>query len=110
VTRPRLRDVVQGEVPLKSYARLHVTGGFSKELLEQILRGAFAQKYTEIVLDSAPGIRRVAVFSVQENGSADGPASEGVPRRSLVEFTRFALFLGIISGAARHFSSRWAWT
>jgi len=39
VTRPRLRDVEQGEVPLKSYARLHATGDFSEELLEKILRG-----------------------------------------------------------------------
>jgi hypothetical protein len=39
VTRPRLRDVEQGEVPLKSYARLHATGDFSEERLEKILRG-----------------------------------------------------------------------
>jgi hypothetical protein len=53
VTRPRLRDVGQGEVPLKSYARLHATGDFSEELLEKILRGVSAQKYTETVIDAA---------------------------------------------------------
>jgi hypothetical protein len=53
VTRPRLRDVEQGEVPLKSYARLHATGDYSKELLEKILRGVSAQKYSETVLGAA---------------------------------------------------------
>jgi hypothetical protein len=53
VTRPRLRDVEQGEVPLKSYARRHATGDFSEELLEKILRGVSAQKYTETVMDAA---------------------------------------------------------
>ena len=53
VTRPRLRDVEQGEVTLKSYARLHATGDFAEELLEKILREASAQKYTETVMDAA---------------------------------------------------------
>ena len=39
VKRPRLRDVGQGEGPLKSSARRHATGDCSEELWEEILRG-----------------------------------------------------------------------
>ena len=52
VTRPRLRHVEQGEVTLQSYARLRAPGAFSEELLEKILRGVSAQKYSETVLQT----------------------------------------------------------
>ena len=51
VTRLRLGDVVQGEVPLKFYARLHATGDFSEELLEKILRGV--STFQERIMRSA---------------------------------------------------------
>jgi putative transposase len=53
VTRPRLRHVVHGEVPLKSYERLYTPGQFSEELLEKMHRGLSAQKYADTVINSA---------------------------------------------------------
>lgn len=38
VKRPRLRDVVHGEVALKSYQAMHSPGQFSEEMLQKILR------------------------------------------------------------------------
>ena len=83
VTRPRLRDVEQGEVPIKSYARLHATGDFSEELLENILRGISAQKYSETVLGAARAFGGGAVCRVPQDGGADGPQAEGLPNAVL---------------------------
>ncbi len=96
VTRPRLRDVGQGEVPLKSYARLHATGDFSEELLEKILRGVSAQKYTETVIDAARafGVSPSAVS--QKMVSLTAQNLKAFQKRSLSEFTPFALFLDTI--------------
>ncbi len=110
MTRPRLRDVVQGEVPLKSYARLHATGDFSEELLEKILRGVSAQKYSETVLDAARtfGVSPSAVS--QKMVALTAQHLKTFQKRSLAEFTPFALFLDTIHRGVRRFSSRWAWT
>jgi len=96
VTRPRLRDVVQGEVPLKSYARLHATGDFSEELLEKILRGVSAQKYTETVIEAARafGVSPSAVS--RKMVSLTAQHLKTFQERSLAECTPFALFLDTI--------------
>jgi len=96
VTRLRLRDVEQGEVPLKSYARLHATGDFSEELLEKILRGVSAQKYTETVIEAAQA------FGVSPSSVSRKMVALTVPKlktfqtRSLAAYTPFALFLDTI--------------
>lgn len=96
VKRPRLRDVGQGEVPLKSYARMHATGDFSEELLEKILRGVSAQKYTETVLDAAQafGVSPSAVSQKMVPLTAQN--LKAFQKRSLAGFTPFALFLDTI--------------
>ena len=96
VKRPRLRDVGQGEVPLKSYARLHATGDFSEELLEKILRGVSAQKYTETVLDAAQafGVSPSAVS--QKMVSLTAQNLKAFQERSLAAFAPFAIFLDTI--------------
>jgi putative transposase len=96
VTRPRLRDEEQGEVPLKSYARLHATGDFSEELLEKILRGVSAQKYTETVRDAARafGVSPSAVS--QKMVSLTATKLTAFQKRSLAEYTPFALFLDTV--------------
>jgi transposase-like protein len=96
VKRPRLRDVGQGEVPLRSYARLHATGDFSEELLEKILRGVSAQKYTETVLDAARafGVSPSAVS--QKMVALTAQNLKAFQQRSLAEFTPFTLFLDTI--------------
>ena len=96
VTRPRLRDVEQGEVTLKSYARLHATGDFSEELLEKILRGASAQKYTETVMDAARafGVSPSAVS--QKMVSLTATKLKAFQKRSLAAYKPFALFLDTV--------------
>lgn len=39
INRPRLRDVEDGEVPLKSYEKLRHHEQFSEEILDKIMRG-----------------------------------------------------------------------
>jgi transposase-like protein len=92
VTRSRLRDVEQGEVSLKSYARLHATGDFSEELLENILRGVSAQKYAETVLGAARafGVSPSAVSHKMVEVTAH--KLKAVQTRSLAAYTPVALF------------------
>ena len=92
VTRPRLRDVEQGEVPIKSYARLHATGDFSEELLENILRGVSAQKYTETVLGAARAFGVPPSAVSQKMVSLTATKLKAFQKRSLAEYTPFALF------------------
>jgi len=73
VTRPRLRDGAQGEVPLKSYARLHAPGDCSEERLEKILRGVSAQKYTATVIEAE---RACGVWSTRRSRSFWTPSTE----------------------------------
>lgn len=96
VTRPRLRDVEQGEVPLKSYARLHATGDFSEELLEKILRGVSEQKYSETVLGAvrAFGVSPSAVSLKMVELTAH--KLKDFQTRSLAAYTPFALFLDTV--------------
>jgi transposase-like protein len=51
VERPRLRSR-EGEVPLRTYEQLKQRGGFSEELLAQVLRGMSARKYEETVTEA----------------------------------------------------------
>jgi transposase-like protein len=96
VTRPRLRDVEQGEIPLKSYVRLHATGDFSEELLEKILRGVSEQKYSETVLGAARafGVSPSAVSHKMVALTAQ--KLKAFQKRSLAAYTPFALFLDTV--------------
>lgn len=51
VERPRLRSR-EGEVSLRTYEQLKQRGGFSEELLAQVLRGMSARKYEETVTEA----------------------------------------------------------
>lgn len=110
MTRPRLRDVVQGEVPLKSYARLHATGDFSEELLEKILRGVSAQKYTETVIDAARAFGVSPPSVSQKMVSLTAQNLKAFQERSLAAFRHVRSFWTPSTGAARPFLSRWVWT
>jgi transposase-like protein len=96
VKRPRLRHVEHGEVTLQSYARLRAPGAFSEELLEKILRGVSAQKYTETVLDAtqAFGVSPSAVS--QKMVSLTAQKLKTFRTRSLAECMPFALFLDTV--------------
>ena len=96
VKRPRLRHVEQGEVTLQSYARLRAPGAFSEELLEKILRGVSAQKYAETVLQTAEAFG-VSPSSVSRKLVAlTAKKLEEFQKRSLADFTPFAVFLDTI--------------
>jgi hypothetical protein len=101
VTSPRPRDVVQGEVPLKSYAQLHTTGDFSEELLELILRDVSAQQDTETVIDSA---RAFGVSLTTQNLKAVPGAVPGSVHAVCDRSGHHP------PGRLRRFSSPWAWT
>jgi transposase-like protein len=91
--------VGQGEVPLKSYARLHATRDFSEELLEKILRGVSAQKYTETVIDAAQafGVSPSAVS--QKMVALTAQNLKAFQARPLAECTPFLVALGVdVSG------------
>ena len=70
VKRPRLRDIVDGEIPLQSYQNLRKSGQFSEEILEKILRGVSAQEYEETVLEG------FCCFDPQKPMCAPGEHSE----------------------------------
>lgn len=94
--RPRLRDVVNGEVPLKSYQSLHSPGVFSEELLQKILRGVSAQKYGETVIEAAHafGVSPTAVSN--KIVELTSQKLRQFKERSLADFKPFALFVDTI--------------
>jgi len=94
--RPRLRDVVHGEVPLKSYQALHSSGQFSEELLQKVLRGISAQKYGETVIEAANafGVSPTAVSN--KIVELTGQKLRQFKERSLEGFKPFALFVDTI--------------
>lgn len=96
VKRPRLRDIVHGEVSLKSYERLHSAGNFSEELLEKILRGVSAQKYAETVINSAQAFGVSASCVSQKIVEVTAKRLREFKERSLADFKPFAIFLDTI--------------
>lgn len=96
VNRPRLRDIEQGEVALKSYAKLRHHGQFSEEMLDKILRGVSAQKYEETVLGTASafGVSPSSISKKMVEITAQ-KLSE-FQTRSLVDFNPFTIFLDTI--------------
>jgi len=96
VKHPRLRHVRHGEVALRSYERLRAPGPFSEELLEKILRGVSAQRYTETVLNAAEAFG-VSPSSVSRKLVAlTAKKLQEFKERSLADFTPFAIFLDTI--------------
>lgn len=96
VSRPRLRDIEDGEITLKSYDKLREHGQFSEEMLEKILRGVSAQKYEETVLGTAKS------FGVSPS-SVSNKIVEITTRklsefqeRPLTDFKPFSLFIDTI--------------
>ncbi len=96
VMRPRLRDVVRGEMPLQSYKRLKTPGQFSEELLEKLLRGVSAQKYEETVLDAAQAFGVSPSAISQKMVTLTAQKLQAFQERSLVAFQPFAIFLDTI--------------
>ena len=96
VKRPRLRHMVHGEVPLKSYERLHAPGQFSEELLEKMLRGLSAQKYADTVINSAEAFGVSPTSISRKLVALTAKKVAEFKERSLADFKPFALFLDTI--------------
>jgi len=96
VNRPRLRDVVAGEVALKSYDKLRSHGQFSEEMLERILRGVSSQKYEETVLDAAQAIGVSPSSISKKMVEITAKKLSEFKGRSLIDFKPFAIFLDTI--------------
>lgn len=96
VMRPRLRNVVQGELPLPSYQRLKTPGPFSEELLEKLLRGVSAQKYEETVLDAAQAFGVSPSAISQKMVTVTAQKLKAFQERPLGAFKPFAIFLDTI--------------
>jgi putative transposase len=96
VMRPRLRDIVRGELPLQSYQRLKSPGPFSEELLEKLLRGVSAQKYEETVLDAAQAFGVSPSAISQKMVTLTAQKLKAFQERPLGEFKPFAIFLDTI--------------
>ena len=103
VKRPRLRDIVHGEVLLKSYQSLRAPGQFSEGLLERLLRGVSAQKYLETVINSAEafGVSPTSVSRKVVELTAKKLAI--FKERSLANFKPFAIFLDTIHRGSEAF-------
>lgn len=95
IKHPRLQDT-DGEVKLKTYARLKEKGAFSEELLGKLLAGMSGQKYHNTVVDTvkAFGIsassvsRRIIEITTQK--------LKEFRERELSSFIPFAIFLDSI--------------
>jgi putative transposase len=96
VMRPRLRSLENGEIPLKSYAKLRSSGQFSEELLRKVLRGISTQKYEETVVGAAQACG-VSPSSVSKKiVELTGKKLEEFQNRSLDAFIPFSIFLDTI--------------
>lgn len=96
VTRPRLRHVTQGEVPLQSYAQMRAPGAFSEELLAKVLRGMSAQRYADTVIEAAGAFGVSASAVSRKLVELTAAKLKEFQQRSLADCTPFAVFLDTI--------------
>ena len=78
VEHPRLRGP-EGEVGLRTYEQLKNRGGFSEELLSEVLRGMSARKYEETVTAAGKAFGVTPSSVSPPSGRGDGEAAEAVP-------------------------------
>ena len=78
VEHPRLRGP-EGEVGLRTYEQLKSRGGFSEELLGQVLRGMSARKYEENGDERRQGVRCDAELGISPSGRGNSEAAEAIP-------------------------------
>jgi len=96
INRPRLRDIEDGEVSLKSYEKLRQSGQFSEEMLEKIMRGVSAQKYEDTVIGAAESFG-VSPSSVSKKMiELTAKKLSEFQTRPLIDFRPFTLFLDTI--------------
>jgi len=102
VEHPRLRGPA-GEVPLKTYEQLKHRGGFSEELLGQVLRGMSARRYEETVTEAgkAFGVTPSSVSRHLVEATARQLAQ--FKERRLDDLLLFAIFLDTVHRGGQAF-------
>lgn len=102
VEHPRLRNG-DGEVALRTYEQLKQRGGFSEELLAQVLRGMSARKYEETVIEAgkAFGVSPSSVSRHLIEATAKQLAE--FKERRLDDVQLFAMFLDTVHRGGQAF-------
>lgn len=102
VEHPRLRGP-NGEVPLETYGQMKQRGGFSEELLGEVLRGMSARKYEETVAEAGKAFG-VSPSSVSRHlVEATAKQLKEFRERGLEDFRPFAIFIDTIHRAGQAF-------
>lgn len=102
VEHPRLRGP-NGEVQLRTYQQLKKRGGFSEELLGEMLRGMSARQYQETVIEAgkAMGVTPSSVSRHVVEATAKKLAQ--FKERPLNDFQIFAMFLDTVHRGGQAF-------
>jgi putative transposase len=102
VERPRLRSR-EGEVSLRTYEQLKQRGGFSEELLAQVLRGLSARKYEETVTEAGKALG-VSPSSVSRHlVEATSKQLAEFKERRLDDLQLFAMYLDTVHRGGQAF-------
>ena len=109
VEHPRLRGP-EGEVGLRTYEQLKNRGGFSEELLAEVLRGMSARKYEETVTNAGKAFGVTPSSVSRHLVEATAKQLKQFQERSLEDFSLFAMYLDTVHRGVRRSWSRSAWT
>ncbi len=102
VERPRLRSR-EGEVSLRTYEQLKQRGGFSEELLAQVLRGMSARRYQETVTEAGKAFGVSASSVSRHLVEATSKQLAEFKERRLDDFQLFAMFLDTVHRGGQAF-------
>ena len=95
VEHSRLRGP-EGEVGLRTYEQLKNRGGFSEELLSEVLRGMSARKYEETVTAAGKAFGVTPSSVSRHLVEATAKQLKQFQERSLEEFPLFAMYLDTV--------------
>ena len=101
VEHPRLRGP-EGEVGLRTYEQLKSRGGFSEELLGQVLRGMSARKY-EAGDERRQGVRWTPSSVSRHLVEATAKQLKQFQERRLEDFSLFAMYLDTVHRGGQAF-------
>ena len=102
VEHPRLRGP-EGEVGLRTYEQLKNRGGFSEELLSEVLRGMSARKYEETVTAAGKAFGVTPSSVSRHLVEATAKQLKQFQERSLEEFPLFAMYLDTVHRGGQAF-------
>ena len=102
VEHPRLRGP-EGEVGLRTYEQLKSRGGFSDELLAQVLRGMSARKYEETVTNAGKAFGVTPSSVSRHLVEATATRLKQFQERRLEDFSLFAMYLDTVHRGGQAF-------